>query len=149
MTAMTLQRIARITLGAVLVSVLATAVMAAGSPNAHAGFMPAYYDAKLFTINFKELPPQAERSIIAHNGQFNIIWQSDQAEALGFNFISVIDAIPGDGMNPLWREVQIIFPGAPFQLKSDTDVAAAAAAGLITLSTTNEVYRCSVARHKR
>jgi hypothetical protein len=145
--AMMLRRIAWITMGAVLALTLANAVMA-GSLNGAAGRIPAYYDALKFTINFKEFPPQAERSILAHNKQFNFIYQSDQAQAAGFDFISVIDAIPGDGMNPLWREVQIIFPDKPFQLFSDTEIAAAAASGLITLSTTNEVYRCSVVGKK-
>jgi hypothetical protein len=42
----------------------------------------------------------------------------------------VIDAIQGDGLNPIWEEVQIDFnPGfTPVKL-SDTDVLAAAAAG--------------------
>jgi len=58
----------------------------------------------------------------------------------------VLDAIQGDGFNPLWREVQITFKAghAPRQLFSDTEVADAAAAGEITLAPTDEVYRCSV-----
>ena len=66
--------------------------------------------------------------------------------AEGFDFISVIDAIQGDGFNPLWREVQIVFePGVdPFPLTSDTDILATEALDLIALVPTNEVYRCSV-----
>jgi hypothetical protein len=61
-------------------------------------------------------------------------------------FISVLDAIQGDGFNPLWQEVQISFTSGhtPRQLTSDTDILAAAASGEITLSSTTEVYRCSV-----
>ena len=61
-------------------------------------------------------------------------------------FVSVLDAIQGDGFNPLWQEVQIIFNDRvpPRQLTSDTDIAAAEAAGQITLIPTNEVYRCAV-----
>ena len=118
----------------------------AQSPNGSAGDMPAYYDGRLFTINFKELPPAAEKAVLAHNGQINIIYMSDQAVADGFDFISVIDAIQGDGFNPLWREVQIVFAAgvAPFQLTSDTEVQAAADAGMIMLVPTDEIYRCSV-----
>ena len=119
----------------------------AGSPNGSAGQMPAYYDDHLFTINFKELPSGAEQALLSNNTpQINTIYMSDQAMAEGFDFISVIDAIQGDGFNPLWREVQIVFaPGVmPFQLTSDTDVLAAVAAGLITLDPTDEIYRCSV-----
>jgi hypothetical protein len=108
--------------------------------------MPAYYDGELFTINFKELPPGGEDANLAHNSSINTIYMSDQAVAGGFDFVSVLDAIQGDGFNPLWQEVQIVFnTGVPFQqFLSDTDVLAAEAAGLITLDTTTEVYRCSV-----
>jgi hypothetical protein len=53
-------------------------------------------------------------------------------------------------MNPVWREVQIVFNSGftPHQLFSDNDVAAAASAGEITLDTTNEVYWCPVVGHK-
>lgn len=49
------------------------------------------------------------------------------------------NAIPGDGMNALWQEVQITFNGnnAHQQFFSDNDVLAAASAGTITLTTTN------------
>jgi hypothetical protein len=132
----------------ILVSVVAFAVVAAaaqgGSPNGRAGTMPAYYDGQLFTINFKEQPSGGEASLLAHNGSINTIFMSDQAEAEGFMFNSVLDAIQGDGFNPLWNEVQIVFKGAPQQFTSDNDVLAAAAAGTITLVPTTEVYRCSV-----
>lgn len=110
------------------------------------GAMPAFYDAKLFTINFSELPPGGESANLTHNGGINNIYQSDQCVAAGHPFVSVIDAIPTDGMNPLWQEVQIVFPSASncTQFKSDNDVLAAAAAGRITLTPTGELYRCSV-----
>jgi len=118
----------------------------AGNPNGRAGAMPAYYDGKLFTINFKKLPTTAEASLIGHNGSINTIYMSDAGLPGGHPFVSVLDAIQGEGFNPLWVEVQIAFnPGhTPHQLTSDTDVAAAAASGEITLDTTDEVYRCSV-----
>ena len=103
--------------------------------------MPAYYDGKLFTINFKLLTPD-----LHNNPSFNIIYQCDACEASGLNFVSVLDAIQGDGFNPIWEEVQISFnPGfQPVQLTSDTDVLAAATSGEITLTDTEEFYRCSV-----
>src|SRR5262245_33821410 len=97
----------------------------AGNPNGSAGQMPAFYDDQLFNINFKELPSGAEQAHLGNNTpQINTIYMSDQAVAAGFPFISVLDAIQGDGFNPLWLEVQIVFPVgvAPFQLTSDTDV---------------------------
>src|SRR5712692_6642029 len=77
----------------------------AGSPNGSAGQMPAYYDGQLFTINFKELPPDAEQSVLQHNQSLNTIYMCDPYEAAGVMFISVLDAIQGDGFNPLWQEV--------------------------------------------
>jgi len=113
---------------------------------AHGSFteMPAYYDAKLFTINFQELPPKAEQRALT-NPQLNFIYQCDACEGT-ITFISVIDAIPGDGMNPLWNEIQITFNSGftPRQLFSDDEIAAAKQAGEITLTPTSEVYTCSV-----
>jgi len=127
--------------------VLPAIASAAGSENGVAGSMPALYDDQLFTINFKELSSTAEQQIIAHNGSLNTIYMCDACEGQlpgGGDFVSVIDAIQGDGFNPLWQEVQITFNGTPRQLTSDTDIEAAEMAGEISLTTTNEVYRCSV-----
>lgn len=121
-------------------------VQAAGSTNGSGGNMPAFYDDVVFTINFKELSAKAEKATLAHNNSLNTIWMCDQCEADGFAFVSVLDAIQGDGFNPLWREVQISFNDGfePRQLMSDTDIEAAADAGEITLVPTTEIYRCSV-----
>ena len=110
--------------------------------------MPAFYDDTLFTINFKELPPGGETATLAQNGSINIIYMCDACEGTlpgGQSFVSVIDAIQGDGFNPLWLEVQITFDTiAPQQFTSDEDILEAADAGEITLTPTTEVYRCSV-----
>ena len=117
----------------------------AGSLNGSAGQMPAYYDGNLFTINFTELPSGGESSNLAHNGSINLIYMSDQAVALGFDFVSVLNAIQGDGFNPLWQEVQVTFLTIrPKQFLSDNEILAAAAAKQIRLSFTTEVYRCAV-----
>ena len=122
-----------------LLSVAATA--RASNPNGSGGDMPAYYDGQLFTINFKLLKPDFHK-----NPQFNTIYQCDSCAESGLEFVSVLDAIQGDGFNPIWEEVQINFnPGfQPVQFTSDTDVLAAAASGEITLTDTEEFYRCSV-----
>ena len=139
---------AKILISSALIAFLfASAIRArAGSMNGVAGIMPAFYDGVLFNINFKELPPGGEAATLTHNGSINTIYMSDQAEAHGFTFVSVLDAIQGDGFNPLWQEVQIVFPNpsAATQFTSDTDILAAANAGQIQLVPTNEVYRCSV-----
>ena len=118
---------------------------AAGNLNGVAGSMPAYYDHKLFTINFFQLT-KAQAKLLAKNPQQNVIYQSDPGLPGGQPFISVIDAVPADGMNPLWAEVQIAFTAGhtPRQLFSDDEIAAALASGEITLTATNEMYRCSV-----
>lgn len=116
------------------------------NPNGIGGAEPAYYDSMLFTINFKEMPDKAAENILAHNPGFNIIYEMD--EIPGGDFVDVIDAIPGDGMNPLWREVDVVFNEGftPHQFYSDDEVLAAASGDNpeITLVVTDEVYRCSV-----
>jgi hypothetical protein len=123
-------------------------VTSAGSMNGRAGTMPAFYDDTLFTINFKELPPAGETATLAQNQSINTIYMCDICEGAlpdGQSFVSVIDAIQGDGFNPLWQEVQITFDTIdPQQFTSDNDILEAADAGEITLTPTTEVYRCSV-----
>ena len=96
----------------------------AGSMNGVAGSMPAYYDGTLFTINFMELASGGEAANLAHNGSINTIYMCDTCEGQlpgGGSFVSVIDAIQGDGFNPLWQEVQISFNAGvtPQQFTSD------------------------------
>lgn len=124
----------------------AAAVNGGTNTNGIGGAMPAYYDGQLFTINFKEFPSGGESTNLAHNSAINFIYQSDGCMPGGQPFVSVIDAVPTDGFNPLWQEVQIVFtnPSTCQQFTSDTDIEAAAASGLITLVPTTELYRCSV-----
>ncbi len=133
----------------ILACLLFATSAAAGSMNGRAGQMPALYDGQLFMINFKELPPGGEAATLAQNRSINTIYQSDQAVNSGFDFISVLDAIQGDGFNPLWQEVQIVFLGISpvfVQFQSDTDILAAASGPSPTIQfiPTTEVYRCSV-----
>jgi hypothetical protein len=117
-----------------------------------ASAIPAYYDSNLLKIIFQEFSPTAEANLIAHNNSLNFIYRSDKGLPNNQPFISVIDAIPGDGMNPVWREVQISFNSGftPRQLFSDNAVLAAASGNNpeITLDTTNEVYWCPIVRAK-
>ena len=134
---------------AIVLTLIGGALAPAGSPNGSAGDMPAYYDDELFTINFKELPPDGESSVLNQNSQINHIYMSDQAVELGFDFVSVLDAIQADGFNPLWQEVQITFLTImPRQFFSDNEILAAASMGEIELTSTDEVYRCSVVGKK-
>ena len=117
-----------------------------GPQNGHAGQMPAFYDEELFTVNMKEMPHEGPEN----NPSLNTIYASNDLDEEQ-DFIPVLDAIQGDGFNPLWQEAQIAFkPGVtPFQLTSDNDIATAEAAGTITVTFTDEVYRCSVIGPKK
>lgn len=144
-----MKRSAALVLVALLVSLVVPALALASSPNGSSGDMPAFYDGQSFTINFKQEPSGGEASLLAHNGSINTIYMSDQAEAAGVMFTSVLDAIQGDGFNPLWQEVQIVFKTIPpQQFFSDNQILAAAAAGKIALVPTTEVYRCAVVGSK-
>jgi len=136
-------------LSAVLsICALLAGTASAGSMNGVAGSMPSFYDGTLFTINFKELPSGGEAANLARNASINTIYMCDACEGQlpgGASFTSVIDAIQGDGFNPLWQEVQIAFVTiAPQQFTSDDEILAAANAGEIMLMPTTELYRCSV-----
>ena len=134
-------------------SALALALMTgaqAGSGNGAASTIPAYYDHQLFNIHFVEFSAAAEQALLAHNGSLNFIYQSDPGLPGGAPFISVIDAIPGDGFNPIWEEVQITFTSGhtPRQLFSDDEIAHAVDSGEITLEFTGEVYWCPIVGQK-
>jgi hypothetical protein len=113
--------------------------------------MPAFYDGEQFTVNMKEMPKNASASLIAHNGSINTIFATNDLDEEQ-DFKPVIDAIQGDGFNPLWQQVLIHFnPGVtPHQFFSDEQVKVAASGPNpeITLEVTDEVYRCSVVGHK-
>jgi hypothetical protein len=128
--------------GAVIVSLLLGTSAHAESNRGIASAIPAYYDGNLFTIMFVEFSPAAEQKLLQHNNSLNFIYQSDSTPG----FISVIDAIPTDGFNPIWEEVQVAFTAghSPHQFFSDDEVIAAASSGEITLTLTGEVYWCPI-----
>jgi hypothetical protein len=122
---------------------------AQGGTQGAAGQMPAYYDGELFTVNMFEVP--ASDPLIEHNSSINIIYATNDLDEEQ-DFIPVIDAIQGDGFNPLWLQVLIVFNEGftPHQFLSDVEVEAAAAGDNpeITLVVTDEVYRCAVVGSK-
>jgi hypothetical protein len=121
-------------------------ITAEGSTKGAAGQMPAFYDGALFTVNVKEMKPDLSR-----NPSVNKIYVSNDLDEEQ-DFIPVINAIQGDGFNPLWLQILIVFnPGfTPHQFVSDEQIEAAAAGANppITLVNTGEVYRCSVVGRK-
>jgi len=129
--------------GIMVVALTGGAALAAGGENGSASKRPVFYEGKLVTVNMFEVP--GEGSLLGKNPGINTIYATnDLDEPQDFN--SVIDAIPGDAFNPLWHQVLIVFNEGftPHQFVSEDDVLAAAAAGEITLVSTDEVYRCSV-----
>ena len=133
------------------VSKAAKVALAAASTNGAAGQMPAFYEGQLFTVNMKQLPDPASASIIGKNQSLNEIYASNDLDEVQ-DFIPVINAIQGEGFNPLWHQNLIVFnPGfTPHQFVSEDEVKAAAAGPNpeITIVVTNEVYRCSVVGRK-
>jgi hypothetical protein len=127
------------------------AMAAVGSVNGAAGQMPAFYEGEIFTVNMKELPANASASILAKNKNFNEIYATNDLDDPQ-DFFPVINAIQGEGFNPLWHQILIVFnPGfTPHQFVSEDEVEAAAAGPNpeITLVVTDEVYRCSVVGRK-
>jgi hypothetical protein len=126
-------------------ALVATQATTGASTNGAAGQMPAFYEGTQVTVNMKELPDNASASTIAHNKSINTIYAYADLD-LPQPFKPVINAIQGEGFNPLWQQVLIRFNSGftPHQFTSEAQVLAAAQAGEITLVTTNEVYRCSV-----
>ena len=124
-----------------------TSPAAGGSTHGAAGQMPAYYDGKLFTVNMMEEPDDASAALIGRNGSINEIYASNDLDDEQ-DFTPVIDAIQGDGFNPLWKQTLIVFNAGftPHQFFSDDEVEAAASGANpeITLVETDEVYRGSV-----
>jgi hypothetical protein len=121
------------------------------SSNGAAGQMPAYYEGQLFTVNMKEMPDDASASLMANSPSINEIYASNDLDEEQ-DFVPVIDAIQGEGFNPLWQQILIVFNAGftPHQFVSEEQIEAAATGPKpeITLVKTDEVYRCSVVGKK-
>ena len=127
------------------------ALAARGSTNGAASQMPAYFEGELFTVNMMQLPDNGGASIIAENQSLNEIYASNDLDEEQ-DFVPVINAIQGEGFNPLWHQNLIVFnPGfTPHQFVSEGAIKAAAEGPNpeITIVVTDEVYRCSVVGRK-
>jgi hypothetical protein len=126
-----------------------TALAAQGSPNGAASQRPVFYEGKQVTVNMFEVP--ASEALLEHNRSTTTIYASNDLDEEQ-DFQSVIDAIQGEGFNPLWHQVLIVFNQGftPRQFTSEDEVLAAAS-GVnpeITLVPTDEVYRCSIVGSK-
>ncbi len=123
---------------------LTSVALAQGNPNGAAGQMPAFHDGELFTVNMKEMPDNSEGPLLAHDPSINKIYASNDLDDPQ-DFHPVINAIQGEGFNPLWHQILIVFNEGftPHQFVSEAQVLAAAAGPNpeITLNVTDEVYR--------
>ena len=80
-----------------------------GKPERRCRANAPYYDDELFTVNMFEVP--ASDPLIEHNTSINVIYASNDLDEEQ-DFVPVMDAIQGDGFNPLWLQVLIVFnPG--------------------------------------
>jgi hypothetical protein len=126
-----------------------TALAAQGSPNGAASQRPVFYEGEQVTVNMFEVP--SSEGLLDHNRSTNTIYASNDLDDEQ-DFLSVIDAIQGEGFNPLWHQVLIVFNQGfpPHQFASEDEVLAAAAGAdpEITLVPTDEVYRCSIVGSK-
>jgi hypothetical protein len=119
---------------------------AARSSNGSAGIELVYYDSMLVKMNLNPFSDQAAQNLLANNKSINKLYEAD-------GFVTVTDAIQGDGYNPAWQEVDIVFNSGftAHQFYSDNEVlnAAAGAHPEITLVPTQEVYRCAIIQHTK
>jgi hypothetical protein len=135
--------------GGLFVALTGGGALAQGSPNGASTQRPVFYEGRQVTVNMFEVP--ASDPLLANNTGVNTIYATNDLDEEQ-DFLSVIDAVPGDGMNPLWHQVLIVFNHGftPHQFTSEDEVLAAAAGPHpeITLVSTDEVYRCSIVRSK-
>jgi hypothetical protein len=135
--------------GGLVVALAGGAAFAQGSPNGASSQRPVFYEGQQVTVNMFEVP--ASDPLLAHNKGVNTIYASNDLDEKQ-DFLSVIDAIQGEGFNPLWHQVLIVFNAGftPHQFTSEDEVLAAAAGAdpEITLVSTDEVYRCSIVGSK-
>ena len=99
----------RARIGFIVVTALLVVPLFAGQALAGAGkatHIPAFYDGNQVTINIFEVP--SSETLLAHNKSLNTIYVTNDLDEEQ-DFAPVIDAIHGDGFNPLWHQVLIVF----------------------------------------
>ena len=135
--------------GGLFVALTGGAALAQGERHGASTQRPVFYEGHRVTVNMCEVP--ASDSLLARNKGVNTIYATNDLDE-NQDFNSVIDAIQGDGFNPLWHQVLIVFNAGvtPHQFTSEDQVLAAAAGAhpQITLVSTDEVYRCSIVGSK-
>ena len=82
----------------------------ASSVKGAGGEMPAFYDGRRITINSVELSATAENRVGSNPSHNEIFVTNDLDDPQ--DFFPVIDAIQGDGFNPLWHQIRCSVVGA-------------------------------------
>jgi len=110
------------------------------------GLMPAYCDHEKFVIHFREVPESLRHVLIGADAPMHALYMSAAGLPGRQPFISVLDALLGEGSDTWWREVQIVFDprATPRQFVGDDEILAAAAEGEIALEATERIFRCTV-----
>src|SRR5829696_5509981 len=93
--------------GLMSVGLMGGVAMAQGNTNGAAGEMPTFYEGRTFTVNMLEVPA-ADGSLLDRNRSINTIYATNDLDDEQ-DFLPVIDAIQGEGFNPLWQQVLIEF----------------------------------------
>jgi hypothetical protein len=107
--------------------------------------MEVYFNDEEYNVNMFELPEKAAEKVLNSNQKVGEIYTyCDLDEECDWD--PIVDSVPGQNYNPLWQEIEIEFAEGvePYQFTSDEAIEEAAEAGEITLTETDEVYRCAV-----
>ena len=109
-----------------------------------AGSIPAYHNHNLCTIQFIEFAPASGARARHPKRSHNYVYQSWAALPGGEPILPVIDALPSDRLDRVWERVEVTFTTGhpPRQFFSDSQLAAAFAAGEISLKFTGEIFWC-------
>jgi len=83
--------------GGLFVALASGTALAQGSPNGASTQRPVFYEGKQVTVNMFEVP--ASDPLLANNTGVNTIYASNDLDEEQ-DFLSVIDAIQGEGFNP-------------------------------------------------
>jgi len=122
-------------------------VIAIASRGGLEGDTPAYYHGALYTLRFHVVFEISPSVLEGRDGTINTLYEADAPLPGGAKFLPVLDSIQSDGPEPIWRKILIEFkPGwTPRQFLSHFEIYHAAQVGEIMLTSSDEVYRCSVA----
>lgn len=114
------------------------------NPTAPMAIELVYYDSMLVKMKLEQFRDKPSESLLTHKRDLNILYMSN-------GFITVANAIQGDGYNAIWNAVEIGFVAGvtPRQFYSEAEILAAAAGKNpeILLSSSTKIYRGAIIDH--